>query len=87
MPVLVLVLVLLVLLVLLPLLLFMIAMMLDWRDTDKLTVASKTFNSDDWQTFISEHFWRYCSVLSEKTSKLSEKCLTLSRAHQQVAVV
>jgi len=43
-------------------------MMLDWQERDKqLTVASKTY--DDWQTFISEQFWRYCLVLSDKNMK------------------
>jgi len=40
----------------------MIAITLDWQDTHKLTVPSKTFNTDDWQTFVSEQSLRYCAV-------------------------
>jgi len=56
-------------------------MMLDWQERDKqLTVASKTY--DDWQTFISEQFWRYCLVLSDKNMKTRK---SVSHCHEHIS--
>jgi len=55
----------------------MIAMMLDWQDVDKLKLPSKTFNTDEWWTFISEQSRMHFSALLERYQTLSKGVVVL----------
>jgi len=56
----------------------MIAMTLDWQDTDNVTVPSKAYNADDWQTFISEQSCLFSLVRHQTLAIMSRIVMNTS---------